>query len=78
MDCLEDPSGVPEHDDELGEQLELELPVDKQSHGSREVPTHNAPSVGGPGPRRSLRPAMVRATVLPDTSLWLACTLRDL
>ena len=32
----------------------------------------------GPGPRSSLRSVMVRATVVPGTRQWLACTLHAL
>jgi hypothetical protein len=78
VDRLPDLSDAPVHDDDLGEQVELELPVDQQSHGSREAPMHMAPSAGSPGPRRSLRSAIVRATVLPDTRQWLTCTLEAL
>ena len=53
----------------------IELTVDQWSHGSRETRTRSAPSVGGTGPRRSLRSVMVRATVVPGTSQWLACSL---
>jgi hypothetical protein len=75
VECLREQSGAVEPDDELGEQLVLELTVDQRSHGSRETLTRTAPSVGGTGPRRSLRSVMVRATVVPGTSQWLACSL---
>ena len=78
VERVQEPSGALAHDDELGEHLVLELPVDQRSHGIREILTHTAPSVGGPGPHRSLRSVMVRATVVPGTRQWLACTLHAL
>ena len=78
VERLREQSGALEPDDELGEQLVLELAVDQRSHGSRETRTRSAPSVGGTGPRRSLRSVMVRATVVPGTSQWRACSLHAL